>query len=307
MQKNEWHPGLERFLTQSRGWGVRTLEAISEGSFILEYIGEVVSIFEFRHRMAERYKNDAHHYCLNLDSGHVIDGYRVANEGRFVNHSCEPNCEMQKWSVNGVYRVGLFALRDIEAKEELSYDYNFDSFNQETQQECRCGSSKCRGVIGGRKAKPGAERRPSNEDIKVEKKGRKKRKVAIKKGADIKPLNTSESTTSQVQDTVVPDGAVVKEESTLSQEPDTKVNILTDPSIFIKEESQASETGSQISSQSTITEIIEEKLDTTFTIDKSDTTFTIEKSDTTFTIEPKNELEMPVVVQTALVEIPLKV
>lgn len=69
------------------------------GEFILEYVGEVVSDTEFRHRMAERYQNDQHHYCLSLDSGTVIDGYRLAGEGRFVNHSCEPNCEMQKWYV----------------------------------------------------------------------------------------------------------------------------------------------------------------------------------------------------------------
>lgn len=49
--------------------------------------------------------------------------------GRFVNHSCEPNCEMQKWSVNGLFRMALFALRDIGADEELGYDYNFSLFN----------------------------------------------------------------------------------------------------------------------------------------------------------------------------------
>lgn len=49
--------------------------------------------------------------------------------GRFVNHSCEPNCEMQKWSVNGLFRMALFALRDISPNEELTYDYNFSLFN----------------------------------------------------------------------------------------------------------------------------------------------------------------------------------
>lgn len=151
MQKHEWSPGLQRFETPNRGWGIRTTEPIKQNEFILEYIGEVVNDQEFRFRMAERYNHDPHHYCLNLDSGMVIDGYRMANEGRFVNHSCEPNCEMQKWSVNGYYRVGLFALRDIEPGEELTYDYNFDSFNLETQQVCKCGTSKCRGVIGRRK------------------------------------------------------------------------------------------------------------------------------------------------------------
>ena len=53
----------------------------------------------------------------------------VCLAGRFVNHSCEPNCEMQKWSVNGLFRMALFALREIKAHEELSYDYNFSLFN----------------------------------------------------------------------------------------------------------------------------------------------------------------------------------
>lgn len=103
--------------------------------------------------MASRYINDTHHYCLNLDGGLVIDGHRMGGDGknyiylyififitilltiisnisgRFVNHSCDPNCEMQKWSVNGLFRMALFALRDIDADEELCYDYNFSLFN----------------------------------------------------------------------------------------------------------------------------------------------------------------------------------
>lgn len=153
IQRHEWSPGLERFMTTDRGWGIRTTEAIKAGQFILEYIGEVVSEKEFKQRMTERYKNDQNHYCLNLDSGTVIDGYRMGNEGRFVNHSCEPNCEMQKWSVNGLYRIALFSKRDIMPYEELSYDYNFHNFNLETQQQCRCRSAKCRGYIGGRSRK----------------------------------------------------------------------------------------------------------------------------------------------------------
>ncbi|XP_028967625.1 histone-lysine N-methyltransferase ASH1L [Galendromus occidentalis] len=151
IQKFEWCPALQRFKTKDRGWGVRSLETIKAGQFILEYIGEVVSDTLFRRRMEEVYKNDKHHYCLNLSGGMVIDGYRMANEGRFVNHSCEPNCEMQKWSVNGVYRIALFSLKDIPAMTELSYDYNFENFNNDRQQLCRCGSQNCRGFIGARK------------------------------------------------------------------------------------------------------------------------------------------------------------
>lgn len=100
--------------------------------------------------MATIYGNDTHHYCLHLDGGLVIDGHRMGGDGRFVNHSCQPNCEIQKWSVNGQFRMALFALRDIESGEELTYDYNFSLFNPAEGQECKCGSEMCRGVIGGK-------------------------------------------------------------------------------------------------------------------------------------------------------------
>ncbi|KAG5325554.1 ASH1 methyltransferase, partial [Pseudoatta argentina] len=150
IQKHEWSPGLQRFMTEDKGWGVRTQQAIKPGDFILEYVGEVVSEREFKSRMATRYANDTHHYCLHLDGGLVIDGHRMGGDGRFVNHSCEPNCEMQKWSVLGLPRMALFASRDIKPGEELTYDYNFALFNPSEGQQCRCGSNACRGVIGGK-------------------------------------------------------------------------------------------------------------------------------------------------------------
>lgn len=76
---------------------------------------------------------------------------------------------MQKWSVNGYYRVGLFALRDIEPGEEVTYDYNFYNFNQEKQQPCYCGSSKCRGVIGGKTKRENTTKQDSNVTNSMEK------------------------------------------------------------------------------------------------------------------------------------------
>lgn len=146
---------VERFMTQckdgsSKGWGVKTNHLIKKGTYILEYVGEVVSEREFKERMATLYINDIHHYCLHLEGGLFIDGHRMGSDCRFVNHSCEPNCEMQKWSVNGLSRMALFASRDIRPGEELTYDYNFSLFNPAEGQVCRCDSQNCRGVIGGK-------------------------------------------------------------------------------------------------------------------------------------------------------------
>ena len=150
IQKHRGVTGLERFMTEEKGWGVRSKIKISIGEFVMEYVGEVVSEKEFKLRMLTEYVDDTHHYCLHLDGGAVIDGHRMGGECRFVNHSCRPNCEMQKWTVNGLYRMALFTLRDIEPGEELTYDYNFSLFNPHEGQACRCGAHDCRGVIGGR-------------------------------------------------------------------------------------------------------------------------------------------------------------
>lgn len=150
IQRHDVAPGVERFMTVDKGWGVRTKLPIAKGTYILEYVGEVVTEREFKQRMGSIYLNDTHHYCLHLDGGLVIDGQRMGSDCRFVNHSCEPNCEMQKWSVNGLSRMVLFAKKAIEQGEELTYDYNFSLFNPSEGQPCRCNTTQCRGVIGGK-------------------------------------------------------------------------------------------------------------------------------------------------------------
>ncbi|XP_043245786.1 histone-lysine N-methyltransferase ash1-like [Amphibalanus amphitrite] len=155
IQRHRWTPGLVKFMTGEKGWGIMTRRPIRAGTFILEYVGEIVSEKEFKRRMQTRYINDQHHYCLNLDRGMVIDGHRMGSIGRFVNHSCSPNCEMQKWEMNGLHRMALFSKEDIPGGTELTYDYNFALFNPAVGQKCHCGSEDCRGVIGGRSQRVG--------------------------------------------------------------------------------------------------------------------------------------------------------
>ncbi|NWY94638.1 ASH1L methyltransferase, partial [Loxia curvirostra] len=198
IQRHEWVQCLERFRAEEKGWGIRTKEPLKAGQFIIEYLGEVVSEQEFRNRMIEQYHNHSDHYCLNLDSGMVIDSYRMGNEARFINHSCNPNCEMQKWSVNGVYRIGLYALKDMPAGTELTYDYNFHSFNVEKQQLCKCGFDKCRGIIGGKSQRMNGLSSKSNQPVSTHKrpgrsKEKRKSKHKLKKRRGHIPEEPSES------------------------------------------------------------------------------------------------------------------
>jgi SET domain-containing protein len=123
---------------------------ISKDSFILEYCGEVIDNDTLMTRMATIYRNEKNHYFLNYGPNEVIDGFRKGSIARFANHSCEPNCRIEKWSnqtnfrnVEGEYRIGLFAEKNIYPGEELTYDYRFESFG--VMQPCFCGSLECRG------------------------------------------------------------------------------------------------------------------------------------------------------------------
>ncbi|TPP67067.1 putative histone-lysine N-methyltransferase CG1716 [Fasciola gigantica] len=117
-------------------------------AFIIEYVGEVINFVEFRRRV-RRYEKlgRAHHYFMALESDRFIDAGTKGNWARFVNHSCEPNCTTQKWSVDGRIRVGFFAKDDIKAGEEITIDYQFVQFGA-SEQKCYCGTPSCSGVMG---------------------------------------------------------------------------------------------------------------------------------------------------------------
>ena len=95
-----------------------------------------------------------------FDQNMIIDATR-GSIARFVNHSCAPNCRMEKWTVGGKPRMALFAGDGgIMTGDELTYDYNFDPFSQKNVQVCRCGAKNCRGVLGP-KAKE--EKKPKDD------------------------------------------------------------------------------------------------------------------------------------------------
>ncbi|GAA52505.1 histone-lysine N-methyltransferase SETD2 [Clonorchis sinensis] len=120
----------------------------AKSTFIIEYVGEVIDFAEFRRRI-RRYERlgHAHHYFMALESDRFIDAGAKGNWARFVNHSCEPNCVTQKWSVDGEIRIGFFAREDIEAGEEITIDYQFVQFGV-SEQKCYCGKPTCSGIMG---------------------------------------------------------------------------------------------------------------------------------------------------------------
>eukprot|EP00079_Xenopus_tropicalis_P026638 XP_012820434.1 PREDICTED: histone-lysine N-methyltransferase SETD2 isoform X3 [Xenopus tropicalis] len=143
------HAGVEAILTEKKGWGLRAAKDLKSNTFVLEYCGEVLDHKEFKSRVKEYARNkNIHYYFMALKNDEIIDATQKGNCSRFMNHSCDPNCETQKWTVNGQVRVGFFTTRVVPAGSELTFDYQFQRYGKEAQ-KCYCGAPNCRGILGG--------------------------------------------------------------------------------------------------------------------------------------------------------------
>lgn len=161
------YPEVEIFRTLQRGWGLRTKTDIKKGEFVNEYVGELIDEEECRARIRHAQEHDiTNFYMLTLDKDRIIDAGPKGNYARFMNHCCQPNCETQKWSVNGDTRVGLFALSDIKAGTELTFNYNLECLGN-GKTVCKCGAPNCSGFLGVR---------PKNQPIATEEKSKKFKK-----------------------------------------------------------------------------------------------------------------------------------
>ncbi|KAK9748897.1 hypothetical protein RND81_02G088800 [Saponaria officinalis] len=144
------YANLSWFRSGRKGYGLQVLEDTCEGKFLIEYVGEVLDLQSYEARQKEyALKGHKHFYFMTLNGNEVIDACSKGNLGRFVNHSCDPNCRTEKWVVNGEICVGLFALRNIRKGEELTFDYNYVRVFGAAAKKCYCGTLKCRGYIGG--------------------------------------------------------------------------------------------------------------------------------------------------------------
>lgn len=136
--------------TEKKGYGLRTDAELRPNDFIFEYIGEVINEGNFRRRMLQ-YDDEGikHFYFMSLTKGEFVDATKKGNFGRFCNHSCNPNCYVDKWVVGDKLRMGIFAERHIRAGEELVFNYNVDRYGADPQ-PCYCGEPNCTGFIGGK-------------------------------------------------------------------------------------------------------------------------------------------------------------
>ncbi|CAL9073007.1 unnamed protein product [Musa textilis] len=135
--------------TEKCGFGLVADEDIKQGDFVIEYVGEVLDDKTCEERLWKmKHRGDTNFYLCEVNHDMVIDATYKGNKSRFINHSCEPNTEMQKWRVDGETRVGIFALCDIRRGKDVTYDYQFVQFGAD--QVCHCGTHSCRQKLGNK-------------------------------------------------------------------------------------------------------------------------------------------------------------
>jgi SET domain-containing protein len=134
------------------GKGVFAREFIPAGTRLIEYVGERITNAEADARYPDEPGVEHHTFLFAIDGDVVIDAAFRGNMARWINHSCDPNCD----AVVEDQRVFIESVRDIAADEELSYDYNFileerHSPAMKRRYPCVCGAPTCRGTILAKK------------------------------------------------------------------------------------------------------------------------------------------------------------
>lgn len=129
------------------GMGVFTKQFHDANDMIIEYAGEVVRpiIADIRERRCYDSLVGAGTYMFRIDDERVVDATHTGSIAHLINHSCEPNCYSRTVTASGEDRIIIFAKRDIQVGEELTYDYRFMS--RDELLTCYCGCTGCRGSV----------------------------------------------------------------------------------------------------------------------------------------------------------------
>ncbi len=118
----------------SSGLGLFTVEPVKKGTWIIEYVGKIIS---GKKEVAEYPVNNL--YLFETSTVRMIDGRERSNTARYINHSCKPNCEAEIFAG----RVFIKAIKKIEAGEEFSYDYGKEYIDEHIKPNgCFCAPCK---------------------------------------------------------------------------------------------------------------------------------------------------------------------
>lgn len=163
------------------GKGVFALQNLAEGETLIEYVGEVISWDEAQDRHPHDPKDPNHTFYFHVNEDRVIDALFGGNSSRWINHSCNPNCEADEDND----RIFIKAIRNIKAGEELNYDYGLiidEPYTKKLKAEypCWCGAKNCRGTLLSPKDRKDTPKTPKQMKTKAKDKPKADAKVKVK-------------------------------------------------------------------------------------------------------------------------------
>jgi uncharacterized protein len=146
--KEQPNPYFELRTSPIQGTGAFAVRTIKKGTRIIEYLGQRISWRTADKRYDDEKMNRHHTFLFTVDDKTCIDAAVHGNDARFINHSCDPNCE----AINDRKRIFIEATKTIPVGTELVYDYQYERTDDHTDEDeqfyrCRCGSPNCRGTI----------------------------------------------------------------------------------------------------------------------------------------------------------------
>ncbi len=153
------------------GKGVFALQDLAEGETLIEYVGEIISWDEAQDRHPHDPNDPNHTFYFHVNEDRVIDALHGGNSSRWINHSCDANCEADEDNE----RIFIKAIRNIKAGEELNYDYGLiidEPYTKKLKAEypCWCGSANCRGTLLSPKERKDTPKTPSQKKAKAKSK-----------------------------------------------------------------------------------------------------------------------------------------
>ncbi|KAL1211599.1 Histone-lysine N-methyltransferase SUVR4 [Cardamine amara subsp. amara] len=151
------------FTQEGKGWGLRTLQDLPKGTFVCEYIGEILTNTELYDRNVKS-SSERHTYPVTLDADWgsekdlkdeealCLDATNSGNVARFINHRCEDANLIDipveiETPDRHYYHIAFFTMRDVKAMDELTWDYMIDFHDKSHPVKafrCCCGSESCR-------------------------------------------------------------------------------------------------------------------------------------------------------------------
>ncbi len=148
MPRRRNRPPFAKRRSRIHGVGVFATRRIRAGQMLIPYLGQILTRAEVRARYMDDAVDDPHTFLFHLGGDRYVDAGVDGNDARFINHSCDPNCEPEL--SDGA--IWIRAIRNIQPGVELTYDYALQIekravASRRNNYPCRCGAAKCRGTM----------------------------------------------------------------------------------------------------------------------------------------------------------------